>query len=150
MKRASLISVVLTVALAIACSTSTNDTNKNNSYIGPGTANPDLVTIAVVVVQDPLKTDPMIEVTYPSYAVKQIQWCVYNDTKAPVSVSFAFPLGSPCKINPPALIDIPAGNNPAVCTACDCITTAKEYPYQVEVTTAGGRVINADPRVILN
>ena len=115
MKRASLISVVLTVALAIACSTPT----------GPGTANTGLVTIAVVVVQDPMQTNPIVQVTYPSFATtgaQKIRWCVYNNTKWTVTVSILVPGGSTlCVTNPPALVDIPPGNDPAMCTAiCDC------------------------------
>lgn len=149
MKRASLISVLLTVALAIACSTPT---------IGPGTANPGLITIAIVVAQDPHQTgaDPTVEVTYPSYAAspQKIRWCVYNDTNSKLTkVSIDFPNGSPCDNNPNlTLYDIDPGNDPAACTeVCGCVSTAKQYPYKVDVTTAsGGHGINADPRVILN
>jgi hypothetical protein len=148
MKRASLISVLLTVALAIAC-------NSTNS-IAPGTADPGMVTIAVVVAQDPLLPDPVVEVTYPAYATtgaQKIRWCVYNDTKWILSqVSIVFTSGSPCKTVPPPLTNIPAGNDPAMCTAtCECGAGASDYPYTVEVTTTtGGRGINANPRVILN
>jgi hypothetical protein len=148
MKRASLISVVLTVALAIACSTA----NK----VGPDTANPGIVSIAVVVVQDPTQTDPVVEVTYPSFATagaQKIRWCVYNNTKWTVTVSILLPVGSTlCVTNPPALVDIPPGNNPAMCTdICDCGGTPNTYPYTVDVTTtSGGHGINPNPRVILN
>jgi hypothetical protein len=159
MKRASLISVVLTVALAIACTTPTTNTNKSSSgYISPGTANPGLVTIAVVVTQDPAQTLPTVEVTDPSYASKKaqkIRWCVYNNTQTLLSqVSIVFTGGaSPCDNNPTlTLNNIDAGNDPAVCTdVCGCIPTAGSFSYLVNVTTAsGGHPPSPNPRVILN
>lgn len=147
MKRASLISVVLTVALAIACSTA----NK----VGPGTANPGVITIAIVVVQDPQQTNPTVEVTDPSYAAtpQKIRWCVYNDIKSKLTLSILFPNGSPCDNNPNLrLIDIDPGNDPAACTeVCGCVAGPNDLRYTVDVTTAsGGHAINANPRVILN
>jgi hypothetical protein len=157
MKRASLISVVLTVALAIACSTPTNNINKNTGYIPPGTANPGLLTIAVVVAQDPLQTDPTVEVTDPSYAAapQKIRWCVYNDTQTLVTdLAIVFAGTPPCDNSPTlTLSNIEAGNDPAACTAvaCDCSSTAANFAYVVNVTTATGQhAQDPNPRVILN
>jgi len=154
MKRASLISVLLTVALAIACSSPSTNTNKNGGVIG--TANPGLVTICVVVTQDPAQSLPTVEVTDPSYAAKQaqkIRWCVYNNTKSQLTrVSIAFNAGSPCDNNPTlTLTNIDAGNDPAACTdVCGCIATAGSFGYTINVTTISGNVQNPNPRVILN
>ena len=158
MKRASLISVVLTVALAIACSTPTNNINKNTGYIPPGTANPGLVTIAIVVTQDPSSMDPTIEVTTPTFAAKKaqkIRWCVYNDTQTLVTdLAIVFAGTPPCDNSPTlTLSNIEAGNDPAACTtvACDCSSTAGNFAYVVNVTTATGQhAQDPNPRVILN
>ena len=149
MKRASLISVVLTVALAIACSTPT---------IGPGTANPGLITIAIVVTQDPSSTIPTVEVTTPSFAAKKaqkIRWCVYNDTQTLLTdLTIVFAGTPPCANSPTlTLSNIDAGNDPASCTlvACDCSSTAGDFAYVVNVTTATGQhAQDPNPRVILN
>lgn len=150
MKRASLISVALILALAIACSSPANNTNK------AGVANPGLITIAVVVIQDPAQSLPTVEVTDPSWSgqAQKIRWCVYNDTKSRLSqVSIVFNGGSPCENNPTlTLNNIDAGNDPAVCTdVCGCVASPGGFPYTVDVTTAsGGHVQNPNPRVILN
>jgi hypothetical protein len=147
MKIASLISLVLAVALSLACS---------GAATNPGLANPGLNTVAIVVTQDPAQSMPTVQVTDPTYAgskSQKIRWCVYNNTAQTVTrLAIVFTGASPCD-NSPSLVltNIPAGNDLAVCTdTCGCIATGGTFPYSINVTTGLGNPPSPNPRVILN
>ena len=147
MKIASLVSLVLTMALAIACGDSKNS----------GLANPGLVTVAIVVTQDPAQTLPTVEVTDPTFAQKtaqKIRWCVYNDTAQTLNVvAIRFTSGTPCDNNPSLRItNVLSGNDQPACSdACGCGPTAAAFQYSIDVTTAAGQnPPSPTPRVILN
>jgi hypothetical protein len=147
MKITSLISLVLTLALAVACSSGTPD---------PGVTTPGLNTVAIVVTQDPTQSVPTVEVTDPTFALQtsqKIRWCVYNNTKQSITrLSIAFSAASPCSNNPSLLLtNIPAGNDQPVCTdTCGAVSTAGTFQYSINVTTPAGNPPSPNPRVILN
>ncbi len=147
MRLASIVSLVLTMALALAC----------NGSSTPGIASPGLNTVAIVVTQDPAQALPTVEVTDPTFAMQKsqkIRWCVYNNTsQALTRVAISFTGASPCDNNPTLLLtNIDAGNDPAACTdTCGCVATAGTFQYSINVTTAsGGTPPSPTPRVILN